>query len=151
EIVSDEGKKLDPPVFLIERNNAGHPVINELDLNIGDDGAEVSVGDSGDIAAVSIGSLSGLIESYNEIYPNMFEILDRLAFELAVGFNVEHAKGFGFDSDGNPVEGQNFFDILEGMDSQNYEGAAGLITVDKDILDNPNLIAASTDGTSGNG
>src|SRR5690625_4388500 len=147
EMVSAEGKSLQPPVFLIERNGDGEPIVNKLELT----GASDVIVNSVEVGTESIGTLSGLIESYDKIYPEMLDQLDRLAYEFAVRFNVEHAKGFGFDSDGNPVVGQNFFDIREGMDSQNYEGAVGLITVDKDIVDNLSLIAASTDGTSGNG
>src|SRR5699024_5301180 len=102
------------------------------------------VGDSGDIAAVSIGSLSGLIESYDEIYPNMLKQLDKLAYEFAKGFNELHEKGLDLEG----VSGGTFF---EGLDT--VEGAAGLITVEEKILDNPSLIAASQveGGGAGNG
>ena len=147
ELVDAEGKSLETPVFLIERNADGHPLVNPLELNIGEDGAVVTVGNSDDIGTLSIGSLTGLIESYDEIYPKMLEQLDQLAYEFANGFNALHHDGYDLDG----VEGIDFFIIPEEIDLNNPSGAAGFITVNQDILEHPNLIAASTDGTSGNG
>src|SRR5690625_1878829 len=87
EIVDAEGNRLDTPVFLIERNDEGEPGVNELELTIDEEtGAVVTVGDA-DVGVASIGALSGLIESYDVIYPEMLEQLDTLAFQFAEGFN----------------------------------------------------------------
>src|SRR5699024_5558773 len=144
EMINPEGKSLNPPVFLIERldkdgqpSNTGDPTINELELA---NSSEVTVGDA-NIGMASIGALSGLIESYDVIYPEMLEQLDKLAFEFAKEFNILHRKGTGLDNEGE----RDFFTNLASV-----EGAAGLITVRQDILDDSDLIAASGNNTSGN-
>src|SRR5690625_1752126 len=139
EIVDAEGKSLDiPPVYLIERNDAGEPTINELELT---NSSEVTISDT-DVGTQSIGTLSGLIESYDKIYPEMLEKLDTLAFQFAEGFNALHREGQDLSGD----FGGNFF-----TGYTNSAGAAGLITVNQAILEKPDLIAASLGGTSGNG
>src|SRR5690625_833645 len=148
EIVNAEGKSLESDsVFLIERNSDGSPMINELDLNIDGDNVVVTVeGYGANVSMASIGSLSGLIESYSEIYPKMLEQLDKLAYEFAVGFNELHHGGYDLEG----LTGIDFF-IIPDYDPINSTGAAGGITVNQDILDHPELIAASDGGTSGNG
>src|SRR5690625_3188558 len=84
EIVDAEVKSLDTPVFLIEINVRGESKINELELEKGESVTVVTV-DNADIGEASIGSLSGLIESYDVIYPDMLKQLDTLAFEFANG------------------------------------------------------------------
>lgn len=100
----------------------------------------------------SNGSLKGLIESFGYVdadgsikgtYPEMIASLDKMAFEFATEFNRVHANGEDL------VEGQDaneFFDIPD-----TGFGVAAAITVNEAIMDNPDLIAASANGDSGNG
>lgn len=104
------------------------------------------------------GSLSGLIQSFGYvkseddvktpfgIYPEVIAELDELAYHFAVEFNKIHEKGYDLDG----VEGKFFFGINNYV-ADDSSGAAANIYVNEEILKNPNLIAASINGTSGNG
>jgi len=84
------------------------------------------------------GSLKALIENYGYVkdgavkghYPEMLSNLDKMANEFAIAFNTQHKKGF----DMSGKEGLDFFTV---------DGANG-ITVNKDILIDPNKIAVSS-------
>lgn len=100
----------------------------------------------------SNGSLKGLIESYGYMdadgsikgtYPDMIASLDKMAFEFATKFNEVHSKGEDL------VEGEDVNLFFTTPDTE--FGAAAAITVNEAIMDNPDLIAASANGDSGNG
>lgn len=141
----------------------------EVETNDGEETYEVvtglTVGESKEKIDVeqlmnSNGSLEGLIEAYgyedkdkdqgySGEYLKIMDELDKMAFEFATAFNDIHSEGF--DLNGKQSE-ENFFEI------GSKAGAAGLITVNEKILDEPSLIAASTEdpadsgeGTIGNG
>lgn len=110
------------------------------------------------LAEQTIGSFVSLITSYGYIdeagdvsgdYPEMMSQLDKLAYEFASKFNAIHSEGFNLSDEGVPP----FFVNLDNLDPNNYAGAAKLIAVSEDILENPSLIAAGLgdDGFSGNG
>lgn len=71
-------------------------------------------------------------------YPEMLANLDKMANAFMVAFNAIHSKGYTLDK----TTGQDFFDGT----------GAGDIKVRQDIIDRPNLIAASNGiGEEGNG
>lgn len=152
EIVDAKGNQLNGgPIYLLDGQQNHDQAVNEIELNIDADGRhQISIDGYDDAVSANAleapGSLKGLIESHDVIYPNMLDELDKLAFELAKEFNRVHSNG----NDLNGDTGLNFF---EGMDftGTDYAGAAGLIIVNQDILDDPSLIAASADATTGNG
>ncbi|MFS0559821.1 flagellar hook-associated protein FlgK [Terribacillus sp. 179-K 1B1 HS] len=99
----------------------------------------------------SKGELKGLIDSYGYIqsgdvkgtYPEMMQKLDQMAFSFAEALNAVQRDGHY--KDGTPSE-IDFFD--HGGDEY---GAAANLKLSTDIDGHPELIAASKDGTSGNG
>lgn len=154
ELVNAQGLSIDhPPVFLLDGQPGDHAnAVNKLSVVYGENGAVETIGvegyeDLGDLEVMdSIGSLKGLIEAYGYnddgsvtgIYPNMLEKLDLMAYEFAEAFNAVHAGGH----DLNGAAGEDFFVHID---------SAATITVSSDLLDHPELIAASADGTAGNG
>lgn len=104
------------------------------------------------------GKLKALVDSYGYedaagnakgLYPEMLDDLDEMAFTFITAFNDQHQKGWSLDRDGSTASqtGLDFFEPVAG-----YKDAAKLITVNQQILDNHDLIAASTEANeSGNG
>lgn len=98
----------------------------------------------------SAGELAGLIESYGYEgdeeefnYPHMIEELDNLAREFANAFNEIHRNGEGIDED--KTSDLNFFvNLNDNDDATNL--TAETITINTDILKNPNKIAAGEPG-----
>lgn len=86
-------------------------------------------------ANIQGGQLGGAIQLRDQILPSYLNQLDTLATQFATAFNT--AQGQGFDSNGNP--GQNFFTIPA-------TGAASGLSV---AINNPSLIAISSDGSPG--
>lgn len=154
ELVDHQGLSLDqPPVFLLDGQPGNHAnAVNELSLSYHENGAIQAINidgyeDMGNLDMMNtIGSLKGLIEAYGYEdngtiigeYPEMLAQLDRMASEFAKAFNEVHEEGY--DLEGN--KGENFFANVD---------SAATITVASEIFNNPELIAASTDETSGNG
>ncbi|MDC3412225.1 flagellar hook-associated protein FlgK [Aquibacillus sp. 3ASR75-11] len=154
EMVNGEGKSYNPPVKLVDGvvgearfvevrydDTLGRNVISELSIG----GTTFTGADFS-----SKGKLQGLVESYGYVdnseiagkYPDMLGDLDKMAFEFANTFNQAHKAGY--DLEGNP--GQDFFKVNGGE-----LGAATRLDVTEAIKENGDLIAASQDGTSGNG
>ncbi|WP_099159876.1 flagellar hook-associated protein FlgK [Virgibacillus ndiopensis] len=166
EVVDDEGKSLNnPPVLLVNGNDGTYQELNVSYAEKDQDNAvhRISVGkydENGNFTAnpnqgfsatdfSSNGSLKGFIDSYGYTttdgsvtgeYTDMIADLDLMAKEFAGKFNEVHEGGFGLDNQ----PGIPFFD-----DKQ--EITAETIKVNSAILDDPDLIAASEDGTSGSG
>lgn len=158
ELVGDKGQALENgPIYLLEGKLAhgGASGINELSvLEQAGYISGIQVGNQLTDPLATVGSLKGLIESYGYldkagdvkgVYPSMIADIDQMAYEFAIEFNRVHSEGKYIDEDGNEQTGGEFFKI------ENKEGAAGTITVVQEILDHPNQIAASKDGSSGNG
>ncbi|MFC4557526.1 flagellar hook-associated protein FlgK [Virgibacillus kekensis] len=155
KLVDQNGKGLVPPAVLVDATNEK---VNKLTVNYSD--AEGELGAVKDISVngtsyqpnefTSIGSLTGFIESYGYLdgttvkgsFTDMLGNLDSMAAAFAKEFNNVHNSGFDLNGDqGIP----DFFQQATGT------GAAGAIIVNEEILDDPDLIAASNGGGSGNG
>ncbi len=92
---------------------------------------------TGDITdSISGGKLGGAIEARDQEIPSMLGQLDTLASALVTKLNDAHKQGF--DLNGDP--GGNLFTPLTGT------GAAAGMSV---AITNPNLLAASSDGSAG--
>lgn len=85
---------------------------------------------------ISAGALGGALQARDQTLPAMQAQLDTLAGGLVQALNTAHA--LGFDLNGNP--GGNLFTPVSGA------GAAAGMAV---AISDPNLLAASSDGTSG--
>ena len=157
ELVNEIGQSLtEDGVYLIEVDtDAGNALtVNEMSVEFADDGyKEVTAikvagyDDLGDFDVLeSMGALSGLIEAYGysengEVagdYPNMLDELDKIALALADAFNEQHKAGQDFYGNEND-DVVDFFIFDPGT-----QGAA-TITVNPDILEDPNLLAAGNE------
>ena len=83
------------------------------------------------------GSLGGSIQARDQAIPGVLNQLDALAYNLETSFNTQSRAGF--DANGNA--GVNFF-----TQPASATGAASSIAV---AISDPNLVAASSDGTVG--
>lgn len=123
-------------------------------VTVADDGTETAVGGSIDITNFSnLGKFKSLVDSYGYadtsgvkgLFPDMISELNRLAQGFADEFNAIHTAG----TDLNGATGQLFFvnrdDVTQPITAEN-------IYVNENILNDPNLIAASDAGHEpGNG
>ena len=82
------------------------------------------------------GELGGNLQIRDTVIPNLLSQVDNLASQFATSFNT--AQTSGYDLNGNA--GQALFSDTSGA------GAASNLTV---VITDPNLIAASSDGTAG--
>ncbi|WP_164218341.1 flagellar hook-associated protein FlgK [Virgibacillus sp. YIM 98842] len=156
EVINNQGHSFDPPVTLV--NGApGQGAVNEIEIAYGGETGSLDAVESISAGGVNLdildtnGSLGGLIEAYGHsigendnvtgIYTTMLANLDDMANAFAEAFNEVHQNGRNLDDE----PGEQFFVFKEGL-----TGARGL-TVNQDILDYPEKIAASADGTQGNG
>ena len=164
ELLDESGRSIgEDGVYLIEVTD-DKPLsesVNELSVEYEESEDESSVFDTPPVTGIkvagyeeelegvelleSVGRLSALIESYGYkedgqedvigTYPEVLAELDKMAREFAEAFNTIHNEGN--DADGN--SGGDFF-----VGKDNFDGiTAESITVDKDILKDPNLIAAA--------
>lgn len=158
ELVDESGQSFDEPVYLIEKQADGKHTINEVSVTYqeGDTSGKyaaitgMEVAGSGELGMDFLqktGSLSALIDSYGYVdsngdtvgdYPETLAELDRMAKEFAEAFNDAHGNGI----DANGEQGQAFFVTKNGFDDISAES----LTVNKDILKDGNLIAASVPG-----
>lgn len=110
-----------------------------LSTTVGPDGAEHVLSGSQDITdSLTGGSLAGTIAIRDKEIPGILSQLDQLAAGLATNVNAANAKGF--DLNGNA--GGNVFTPPPAGGT----GAAGAMQV---AINDPALIAASSDGTPG--
>lgn len=150
EIVNDDGESFQPSIILVDGEQ-----VNELAVTYGNDdySAVNSVSVNGtevDILS-SNGTLKGLIESYGHdfdgdgnvigTYTDMLSDLDKMANTIVEEFNKVHRSGKSLDG----TDGIDFFVFKDGM-----TGAAG-ITVNQEILEDGDKIAASTNDSDGEG
>lgn len=87
-------------------------------------------------SAIQGGKLGGTLQIRDQVIPGLLNQLDTLASQFATAFNSAQASGF--DLNGNA--GQPFFSATAGA------GAANSFSV---LITDPNLIAASSDGSAG--
>jgi flagellar hook-associated protein 1 FlgK len=85
------------------------------------------------------GKLAGLLESRDQVIPEYLARLDEFARTIATEVNRAHLLGYGLDGQ----NGRHFFDPSG--------PTAATIKVTESICDNLDLIAASADGSPGNG
>ena len=101
--------------------------------------SDVVMGSSGQPVNLTDGKLKGLLEMRDEIIPEHLQSLDDLANALVTEVNTLHSAGY----DQNGFNGRNFFDA-------NSSGARD-IALDPSIVSDVENIAASEDGSAGNG
>ncbi|SDQ25169.1 flagellar hook-associated protein 1 FlgK [Virgibacillus subterraneus] len=136
---------------------------NEINVKVTDDAVETISADGETYTATeftSQGSLKGFIESYgftdgvdnagNTVvkgeYPDMLADLDKMAKAFADEFNDVHNDGANLNGEQGTAQ---FFQNADDETAANI--TAGNITVSETILNNPDEIAASNGGGSGNG
>lgn len=153
ELVDEEGKSFDNPVVLVGKD---HPA-QEFSVQTATDEngvkyiESVTYGDETVDILNTEGKISALIENYGYVedgevvghFPDFMRQMDKLATEFAKSFNAIHNAGY--DLDGSQPQ-EDFFII-----SDDGLNGAKTITVNKEYLDNPELIAASTSGDTSNG
>ena len=101
------------------------------------DGTQHIYAQAGDITgAISGGQLGGALEARDQTIPSMLGQLDDLASALVTNLNAAHQLGY----DLNGHQGGDLFNPVTGS------GAAASMTV---AFTDPNLLAASSDGTAG--
>jgi len=88
--------------------------------------------------ALQSGELYGNFRSVNEFIPEAKEQFDDLFNSIVFHVNQSHSQGYSTTDP--PVTGIDFF---EGYSN-------GVLKINKDIIDDPQLIAVSKDGTNGN-
>lgn len=164
ELVKEDGSSFGTDgIYLIDANNDDTELsdaVNEMRIDFDNDGkvSEITIGENDENVLNNIlqstGSLSALIEAngydgdgeeFN--YPHMLEKLNKLAKSFAKEFNKIHRDGKGLDEEDTGI---NFFVNTEDNETENVN--AGSITVNPDLLKNPNKIAAGDrDGGTQNG
>lgn len=99
------------------------PVNGTFDLVFADNGTEIDPGS---------GALKADIHMYEEAIPGIMDTLDKISTAVAENVNAVHSNGYGLE-DGIT---RDFFDPAD--------TTAGSISLNADILNNPNHIAASS-------
>lgn len=85
------------------------------------------------------GQLKALSEVYSEKIPSYQKKLDQIITAFVDAVNQTHSQGYSITNP--PQTNINFF--------ENYEN--GKLSINQDILNNPELISVSSDGSNGNG
>lgn len=119
---------------------------NKLTVQTQSDGNRLKIlvsGPTGNGRELRYGRLGGLLEMYNHVLPDIQEHLDTLAGTLATEVNRLHAAGKGL-AQGDPPTASSNINFFAG-------NSAATLQVDPEIMDNLANIAASSDGTPGNG
>lgn len=100
-------------------------------------------GSSDQKLAIANGRLAGVLEARDELVKGYLDALDTLAVTLKEAFNAVHRSGYTLnDHDaGDPPDGGDFFTGNEAKD----------LAIHDDILQDLRKIAASGDGSPGNG
>jgi len=92
-----------------------------------------------DLQQIKGGELGALSDVYSNKIPNYVEQVDKIVNALVNSVNEKHSAAYTIGDP--PVTGIDFF--------SKYKN--GVLQVNNEILDDPNKIAVSADGTSGNG
>ncbi|TMN21356.1 flagellar hook-associated protein FlgK [Lentibacillus cibarius] len=157
KLAGKNGETLDSTAVLVNGDlSKGELDFNKIDIDSAEDGYKEisSINVNGESYSptqfTSEGSLTGLIESYGYsengetagTFPDMLNDLDTMASKFAKAFNDVH-------NDGADLKGEqgipNFFK------NASDQGAAANITVNENIMNEPDLIAASNGKGSGDG
>lgn len=109
----------------------------ELKANITSTGLQVVTAKGGNAVNISSGEVGGDLTLYNTTLPGYLDQLDTLAGALIDRINTLHSAGYGIGT--TPSTGNVFFSGSTAAD----------ISVSSTIVSDPSLIAASSDGTSG--
>jgi flagellar hook-associated protein 1 len=120
-------------VFVVDRLNA-------VKLEVNETGSGISVTTEDEAASIVLngGTLNSLLNAHKNVIPDYIKQLDSVVNQLMTSVNSIHQTGY---SNTDPsVTGIDFF--------ESYKN--GELVINQDIVDNPNLIATSADGTSGN-
>ncbi|WP_339213866.1 flagellar hook-associated protein FlgK [Ornithinibacillus sp. FSL M8-0202] len=135
ELVQDNGQSYPTPIFLLEPGE--EPV--EFGLN---EEKEITLnGEAVDLPSGSLKALNDVLGTNDAdenavSFTSLLNQLDELAQTFVDKFNEQHAEG----KDMNGQDGTDFFQYNDGV-----------MTVVASLVDDPNLIAASENGDSGNG
>jgi flagellar hook-associated protein 1 FlgK len=97
------------------------------------------VSEGGATVNLTSGEIAASVEVYSEKIPEYEASLDSIMTTLVDSVNEQHRKGYTLGD--NPQTGLDFFESYE----------SGNLTISQNILDDNNLLAASADGTEGNG
>ncbi len=121
-------------VFVADRSS-----YSELKLTTAGGKLQVTSSDGSVTANITGGTTGGMLDVYNNKIPSYQSSLDNYVNRLMNSVNTEHAAGYTIN---NPPEtGLNFF--------SGYTN--GVLSINQQILNDPQKIAVSKDGTSGNG
>jgi flagellar hook-associated protein 1 FlgK len=99
---------------------------------------KVQTSDNSTTVNLQSGELGAITQLHNNTLPDLTKQLNDVATKIMSQVNTLHASGYTAQT--TPTTGVNFF-----SDYQN-----GVLTINPDILNNTNNIAASADGTTGN-
>ena len=108
-----------------------------LTSNINGDQIQISAGNSTVPIQITSGELGGDLECYNTTLPDYSSKLDAAANALITQVNSIHSTGYGIDTP--PSTGVNFFTGSSATD----------INVNADVVNDPDKIAASSSGSTG--
>jgi flagellar hook-associated protein 1 len=102
---------------------------------------KLTIQSSGSGASVNLtgGEINAVTDVYNTYIPNYQTSLDNYVNKLMTSVNTLHSTGYSITN--STQSGVNFFDSYTN----------GTLTINKDLVSDPNKIAISSDGTSGNG
>jgi flagellar hook-associated protein 1 FlgK len=106
-----------------------------------DVGGKLSIKSSGGAipSTMSGGEISAVIDVYNNYIPNYQNAMDSYVNRLMTSVNSLHESGYSITSP--TKKGTDFFDSYTN----------GTLNINQDLVNDPNKIAVSSDGTSGNG
>ncbi len=121
-------------VFAVNRNHSSEFKITTTNGQLGLTTSESNL----DVNIIG-GELHALSDVYSNKIPEYLSKLDEVVQKLFESVNALHSSGHTLTDP--PQTNINFFESFTN----------GVLTINNDIINNPNLIAASEDGTSGNG
>ncbi|MHB1687347.1 MAG: flagellar hook-associated protein FlgK [Ignavibacteriaceae bacterium] len=121
-------------VFVADRSN-----YTQLQLSNTNGKLNLTTTDGSSTASLNGGTLFALTDMYNNTIPGYQSSFDGYVNNLMNSVNAQHSTGYTINKP--PQTGVNFF--------SGYQG--GTLTINSDIVQDPNKIAVSSDGTAGNG
>jgi flagellar hook-associated protein 1 FlgK len=121
-------------VFAVNRNHASQFKITTTNGKLG-----LATTDGDLNVKITSGELNAQSEIYSNKIPEYLSKLDEVVQQLFDSVNTAHRAGHTLTDP--PQTNINFFESF----------TDGVLTINNDIINNPNLIAASADGTAGNG
>jgi flagellar hook-associated protein 1 FlgK len=118
----------------VDRNTANQFTASEYK-------GKLIVTSTGNSAPVNLtgGEINAVTDVYNTYIPNYQTSLDNYVNRLMTSVNTLHSTGYSITN--STQSGANFFDSYTN----------GTLNINKDLVSDPNKIAVSSDGTSGNG